>query len=62
MHVLKGLAPGGFGRGLSAIRNRKHLAEISSSPTITKGVDGFKLFTGIDDLAYIYAGVSIHVI
>jgi hypothetical protein len=56
------LFTGGFDRGLSAIQNRKHLAEISSSPTITKVVDEFKLFTGIDDLAYIYAGVSIHVI
>ena len=43
MHVLKGLAPGGFGRGLSAIQNGKHLAEISSSPTITKVVDEFTL-------------------
>jgi len=36
---------GGFGRGLSAIQNRKHLAEISSSPTITKVVDEFKNLT-----------------
>ena len=34
---------GGFGRGLSAIQNGKHLAEISSSPTITKVVDEFTL-------------------
>ena len=35
----------GFGGGLSAIQKRKHLAEISSSPAITKGVDEFRPLT-----------------